>query len=250
MNPVLSLALLTPPAPPEEQLTVSFMDKPLSLWVRRDDHISRVMKKSGKIYEHDLLERLFRRLMTQPSDSLYLDIGAFIGTHSLVFARHFPCAAVVAIEPERHSYRLLCCNASALPPKIMVMRAGCGHERGEYTVLRRQGGNAGMTRLRAVDCGDDPLDIVDVVRVDDIVRALQIGNLSLGLMKIDVEGMEGDVLRGAAESIATLRPVVVIELQTPAHKAVADRALMPHGYACEGPYCATPTYVYAPKERR
>lgn len=256
MHSVMSLSLLPPPprASPfvlaaAERITVAFMGQRFELWVREHDHISRVMKASGKVYEHELLERLHAAVPlggVAPTD-LYLDIGAFIGTHAMVFAAHFPASQILAIEPERQSYRLLCCNASNASDhgRIMVMRAGCGKEHGERTVLRRSTTNGGMTALRPVDGGDDPLDIVDLVRIDDLVGAL---TETVGLIKIDVEGMEGDVLEGAAKTLATMRPVMVIELQTPAHKRVADRALSPLRYQSEGPYCATPTYIYWPRQ--
>jgi hypothetical protein len=64
------------------------------------------------------------------------------------------------------------------------------------------------------------------------IRTLTIDSFGLApldLIKIDVEGMELEVLAGAAQTIGRCRPIILVEhLKTGRHALVA--AFAPHGY--------------------
>ncbi len=86
---------------------------------------------------------------------------------------------------------------------MRALLAGAGRERGiaqvpllDYTAANNFGGISGM---------GGPSEPVDIIPVDAL------GLQRCHLMKIDVEGMEGEVLAGATSTIARFRPVLYVE---------------------------------------
>lgn len=68
---------------------------------------------------------------------------------------------------------------------------------------------------------------VAVTTLDQFVRD---GHRPPTFVKIDVEGSEGAVLRGAAATLANHRPTLLIELHTPEQDVQVGRELLAHGY--------------------
>jgi len=69
-------------------------------------------------------------------------------------------------------------------------------------------------------------------RLDDMVRRSRIGARRVSLVKIDVEGHELPVLRGAGETLRQHRPALAIEIgnETPAARAEMAALLQGHSY--------------------
>ncbi|WP_298832117.1 FkbM family methyltransferase [uncultured Piscinibacter sp.] len=187
------------------------------------DHVGMAIALWGR-YERDELELLMEALAPRLAPAgVCLDIGANIGNHALFFADHF--AAVLAFEPNPRTYRLLALNAE-LRPNIRCWNFGLSDADGPAR-LAVTADNLGMATLHGgagavVDCELrrlDGLDLLDGQRV--------------ALIKIDVEGHEAAVLRGAATLLARDRPVVVFE-QTAAEieggSSAAIELLRQHGY--------------------
>jgi hypothetical protein len=71
---------------------------------------------------------------------------------------------------------------------------------------------------------------VNTVSLDE---ALADGMPAPALIKIDVEGGAGSVLRGASRLLATVAPAVYLELHGPEEQAAVRDLLLPHGYCAE-----------------
>lgn len=147
--------------------------------------------------------------------NLVLDIGANIGSHSLFFAQKVqPNGLVLAFEPQRLVFQTLCANV-ALNSLINV-----------FTFNVALGENEGHLKVPLLDFsatnnfGGLSLEAHDV---GEMVRATTIDSLNLSrcdFIKIDVEGMELAVLKGAQETIAKFKPIIYLENDRP-HKAQA-----------------------------
>lgn len=138
--------------------------------------------------------------------SMVLDVGAHIGTHTLAFAKAVgPAGHVVAFEPQRWAHSYLCANVvlNSLD-NVTTMRAAVGGECGKRQipgVNPREPQNFGAVDLRRDDIGE----AVDCVTIDSLDLK------GCNLIKIDVEGMEFDVLDGAADTIQRYHPVLFVE---------------------------------------
>lgn len=143
-----------------------------------------------------------------PRGGVVLDVGANFGAHTFVFADAVgPSGAVFAIEPQRQLYYMLC-GTAALTGRPNVFAKHCA-----------LGATAGIVKIPAIDYGavenfgalelddteDDAGEPVPRVTLDSL------GLQRLDFLKIDVEGMELDVLSGSEQTIGRCRPVISAE---------------------------------------
>ncbi len=134
-----------------------------------------------------------------------LDVGANIGAHSLAFARAVGTGGtVIAIEPQRVVFQTLCANL-ALNALFHVrpLHAGAGRHRGLTRVPAIDYGQPG--NFGGVSLGEVGSESVPVISIDELELT------ACDLIKIDVEGMESDVLAGTAATIRRFRPVLYVE---------------------------------------
>ena len=181
---------------------------------------------------HDLLNRgscapteinlgidLLTVLRDQRGDGVtVIDCGANIGTFAVSWATHMTgWGSVMAFEPQRMLYYALCGN---------IVLNNCSNLRAEQSAV---GSEIGILQIPALDYFQptsfgslemrqsdhnqpigQPVDYEDGYGVSLIsLDALHLDRLDL--IKIDVEGMELEVLEGAKETIASQRPLMIIE---------------------------------------
>ena len=188
-----------------------------------DLYIGRSLDEYGEWSESEL-SLLFQVL--KPG-GIVLDVGANIGTHTVAFAKHVtPTGAVVAFEPQRLQFQLLCANV-ALNALVNVkcVNAAASDARGEVLIPAidpRQAANFGAIKSEGHAQGER----TEAMRIDD----LQLGRCNL--IKIDVEGHEPKVLAGARETIKKQRPVLFVENNSEAGSRAVLTALEDLGYNC------------------
>lgn len=140
-----------------------------------------------------------------------IDVGAFIGLYALGAAvRVGPAGRVIAIEASPPSARRLRANvrANRLGGVIRVVEAVCSDRPGELVSFYASQ-DGGMTDSAVA--GDDPgLSALRLptITIDALVRDL---DLRPDVIKIDVEGYEDLVLRGASDTLRRFHPVVFVE---------------------------------------
>lgn len=198
-----------------------------------DDHIGKFLLQNQVFYEAELLHAL--RRVVKPGDTI-IDVGANIGNHTVFFAGVLHCK-VLAVEPVPLIAEILRSNVSRnqLSDLVSVYQMALGHEDSLAEIAQFDDKNYGGTSLRVGVDGD-----IEVKRLDALVTS------TIGLIKIDAEGMDYQVLLGAREVIERDMPVVVIEAMTADAVANIESFLSPLGYSIVGEYNATPTYVFFP----
>lgn len=178
--------------------------------------------RAGAPYEARVLEHIYRREF----DGLALDIGAHVGNHTLWFA--VVCGLdVIAVEPLTPRDVVENVERNDLGDRVEVWPFALGDR-------LRSGGDAGKGRIRGE--GEIPVRRLDDCAVEG----------SVALMKVDVEGMEPEVLRGAVGLIERERPVIYAEAQNEvAHARIAE-ILVPFGYEHTKTFGATPLEEWEP----
>jgi FkbM family methyltransferase len=174
--------------------------------------------------EADVFRQLVRPGMT------VVEAGANIGTHTLMLARACAPGRVIAFEPQQRVFQLLCANlAINRVGNVTALCDAVGAAAGtarlpplDYAAANNFGG---IALAAGADAGDwaegravrvTPLDALELPRCD--------------LLKIDVEGWEADVLRGAAATIARCRPTIYLENDRAAQQPVLIAMLAELGY--------------------
>lgn len=133
------------------------------------------------------------------------DVGANIGLYTLLLARAVgENGTVVAFEPEKRALDRLIQNAALNNfENIKVLRLALGRENTKMELRIAEHYSSGTHRLIKETEGFPPgstnVVLVDVIKGDDIRRG---ENLEVpSIIKIDVEGMEEDVLSGLNETL-------------------------------------------------
>ena len=183
---------------------------------------------AGVFYERALMSDAWKRFGTRDIRRIY-DVGASVGNHLTWFALSWPGSTVYAFEPHAPSFDVLveAVKLNGIGGRTLICPYGLGAvtRRGSM----RQEGNEGMARFYP-GLGDDvivyPLDSVAFAPPD--------------LIKIDVEGMEHDVIRGADRVLRVYRPPLYVEGN---RDALADQ-LAPYGYRHVWTGNRTPTHGF------
>ncbi|MGE3712444.1 MAG: FkbM family methyltransferase, partial [Hyphomicrobiaceae bacterium] len=199
------------------------------------DHIYSTLRTSRSFYEITLLDELARLV---PRGAVAIDVGANIGNHAVYFAGVMGCK-VIAFEPNTRAASLLKLNAelNALTPDIEIRECAAGAHRRRARMTDGEPHNLGTAGISAVESGD-----IDVMPLDELAIDGEIG-----LLKIDVEGMEADVLAGARELLRRHKPVLAIEARQPEEYLRIVREIAPLGYMPVGSFNYTPTHIFRTK---
>lgn len=142
-----------------------------------------------------------------------VDVGAHIGFYTVPLAsrlRALGGGTVWALEPLPANAARLRENVAAndLTATVNVLELAVGAEAREAALRLEPGAPTGNAAIVA-DASDGDVQIA-VTRLDDAVRGEDLERCTL--VKIDTEGSELDVLRGAPGLLRDRRPVLVLEL--------------------------------------
>lgn len=170
-----------------------------------DRYIGRSLALYGEWKEHEV--RLFSRLL-RPGH-LVLDVGANIGPHTVFFARAVGAeGAVLAFEPQRLFFQALCANVALNSlPRCYCHPMAVGDHRGQIEVPVRspwlKDFNFSALPLQGVKYTD--CEIVELTTLDSFHLA------RCDFIKVEVVGMEYEVLKGAEQTLRNLRPILYVE---------------------------------------
>ena len=151
------------------------------------------------------------RSVLRPGDNA-IDVGANVGVHTAMMATVVEDGEVVACEPNPRAVQRLIVNVESNSlTNVNIYQVAVVDERRPVTlhVPPEDWRNAGMASL--LPLADWPTVEVEGRSLDDIVADM--GWKPIRLVKIDVEGSEPAVLRGAREVLRRFRPALIFEYQ-------------------------------------
>ena len=143
-------------------------------------------------YQRELYEQGMSRVKRK---KVAVDVGAHVGLWTRRFAREFD--SVYAFEPQWENFLCLARNVAGVTASVFVCQTGLGEKSGSGNLVNPAPTNSGAWEMREGE--------------GIPIRPLDSFNLCPGLIKIDVQGYEGRVLKGAMDTILRWSPVLIVE---------------------------------------
>ena len=207
-----------------------------------NDLVSRIILETG-VWESSSWMAIEQHLSL---GATFVDVGAHMGYFSLKAATAVgPSGRVIAIEPHPEMVRTLRDNIFASrATSVAVEPAACSDSETTLELFSAADSNSGtssLSRKNASLYGSDGASyIVPAWPLDSIIERANVSRVDV--LKIDVEGAELQVLKGAQETIARYHPVLLIELDDRLLESMGTSSaeiigfLSDHGYSLRRSY--------------
>ncbi|MCA9434290.1 MAG: FkbM family methyltransferase [Candidatus Omnitrophica bacterium] len=164
------------------------------LHLDRNDSLDLSLSPDYEVFERNLVKRWVRE-----GDTV-LDIGAHIGLFTLIMAREVgPKGRVFSFEPCPESHHLLAENIRANGlANVTLVEAAVGEETG-WTTLFLNPLNSGDHRTHPTSQSGESVR-VETIRLDDFEP---LKGIPIDFIKMDVQGSEGEALKGMSGLLET-----------------------------------------------
>ena len=155
-----------------------------------------------------------------------IEVGANIGALTVPLAKFVgPQGNVVAFEPQRILFQNLCANIALNGlTNVRTINAAVGRESGSVTLPKIDYAEPGMFGAHSIEGATDG-EQVQLVALDKFISTKR-----CRLMKIDVEGMEEQVVLGATQLIKQHQPILYVENDRQEKSPGLIKALLDLGY--------------------
>jgi FkbM family methyltransferase len=208
----------------------------IMLYNLNDTHLGTMLDLYGEYSEAEA--DMFRHFLKPGMTAV--EVGANIGAHTLALARIVGRQGrVLAFEPQRVVFQMLCANLAV---------NGIEHVEAHWAAVGSAPGTIIVPRVSGTERANFGGLAAGGAQGDE-VRLLTLDSLALpacDFLKIDVEGMEQDVLLGARNTIGRSRPTISVENDREEKSPELIRALWDLGYDC---YWDIPRYIHVPNFR-
>jgi FkbM family methyltransferase len=193
----------------------------------------RIIRRGSITYEVDLSEAVdlsmflfgkFQKHVSSskyinlPADAVIFDVGANFGIMSLQYARLAPQGRIYAFEPTHYAFSHLKRNLElnpALSGHIVPIQTFVSSVSSKETDIRAYSSwkvtSEAKNQKHSIHGGTiKSAESVGVVSLDDFCGQNEISRLDF--IKIDTDGYEYEVLKGARQTIAELKPDIIFEI--------------------------------------
>lgn len=143
---------------------------------------------------------------------IFIDIGAHIGKYSIFLSKYF--SKIIAIEPDKNNFNLLSKNVKTnrLENKILPFNIAILDK--EKVVWFFEYEDSVKSSIKSSE-NEMPINKYKVrsTSLDKLVEKLGIDTEKIRLIKIDVEGAEFEVIKGAVKTLKNSKPILLIEIK-------------------------------------
>lgn len=204
--------------PTSFSLCVSTLYGPM-LINRFDINQTNSLIKTARAIDHAEISILAQLLGLFPEGRVFVDVGANFGTYTLGLARSVgPMGKVVSFEAQRIlSYMLAGSIAMNGFTNVFCHNYAIGKERGKIEIPQFDYNKP--LNFGSIEFGGSQRERLDQERQQSAEKVEYVemfpldafGFARVDILKIDVEGMEADVLLGATETLRRCRPILYVE---------------------------------------
>ncbi len=188
------------------------------LWLNPFNYIDRALLAEGGHDRH--VTDAFQSLV-QPGD-VFWDVGANLGFISVSLLHKFPGLKIVAFEPSPFMFSQLYLNNQLHGDRMQILPLALADKEGFRCFSMKTNRNTGQSTLQPEE--DVAYDTSFGVYCETGDRLIAAGSVPPPtLIKIDVEGAEGMVLRGLSAALQSPKlRAIVFEGPTKDHDAILD----------------------------
>lgn len=164
--------------------------------LENDTHIGKWVEEHGRLdFDQNSLPFILKYI---PNDAVVIDAGANIGCYSYAFKDK--ALLVICFEPNEEIFKCLDYNLRPFH-NVIVYNEALGSKFG-FVKTVTENDNVGMTYCKDAENGIQ-IKTIDSMKLN-----------KCDFIKIDVEGYELEVLKGAIETITKYKPKLYIEINT------------------------------------
>jgi FkbM family methyltransferase len=181
-----------------------------------DDFFGMYIRGGLQTWESQALDYWYRH---SRGAKIVIDVGSYVGTYSLIAASGMGASRVIAFEPNTQAFNATIKNArkNALHSKIQVLQVALGKTTAIAPLIAPKGRSFSSSVMLKPESVDVKLDweVVRFVNSKPLDHILEFSDIdSISLIKIDTEGSEIDVLRGASNILKLWKPRLIVECLT------------------------------------
>lgn len=175
---------------------------------KRFKFLDTALKQSRGIGYSSSIETEIKHLIGSHKDDFILfDVGANIGSYSIMTAKLFPKSTIYSFEPSKATFHQLVQNVKS-DISIFPFRIGFGEEK-KKTLLYSDQLESGMASTYKRQFANSNIkfshtETIEIVKLDDWVKRYKV---TPDFIKIDVEGGELSVLKGAINALNRVKAV-------------------------------------------
>lgn len=140
-----------------------------------------------------------------------VDIGGYIGDTVILFRDLYSLSKIYAFEPQSGNYESMIKTLSAdvASGRVIPVKTGLGDKSDTLRISGFQGKVDATASVTADYNIPEFYEDVPVITFDSYVKEHQ---LEVGVIKIDVEGFEVEIVKGALDTIKSQRPLLVVAI--------------------------------------
>ncbi|HRH26105.1 MAG TPA: FkbM family methyltransferase [Candidatus Paceibacterota bacterium] len=163
-----------------------------------------------------------------------IDIGANIGKYTLMAASQYGYKKILSIEANPVTFQILFKNIAlnSLVQKVTAINIAAGETEGTVTIQADShhlgGGN--IVDYHVNDAVMDTRHVVPVFRIDTLLSKQNVPTTEVDFIKIDVEGAEGEVLKGMTSTLKDMPIGSYIMIEMSRNEEAVSRVFTSNGF--------------------
>ena len=155
---------------------------------------------AGSPVHHGWLQQRYDEICASGGRPVIIDAGANIGVSAIWFAKQYPKAKVIAVEPDPENFALCRANTTRFT-NIVSVHAAIGAKAGNVVLTNTTGHAWGVQTRRMEGTGEGAASIRPIATLLD-----RHADDRLLIVKIDIEGFERDLFSDHVEWIENSGP--------------------------------------------